>query len=75
MSVLSLGEQMIAAIVSEFENGLTKEIKAHSAALINLVDSLKAKNPELAALAQQAIVQAAQYALKAAAPAVVAAAS
>lgn len=69
MRLLSVGEQMIAKILSEFENGLTEEIKAHSAALINLIDALKVADPTGIAQAQALILEAAKAAIAAATPA------
>ena len=60
------GELAVRLDFNPSQEGVVYDIKRHSAALIDLCEKLKAKDPRLASLAQTAYEEAAIWAVKAA---------
>ena len=63
---LSLGQKRVRVGFNPSTDRLVDAIKMDTAALIDVCESLKAKDPRLAALAQTAYEEAAMWAVKAA---------
>lgn len=64
MSEISIGEKRMRTEFSIFDNSNIEYIKQKTAELINLVESMKDKDPRLASLAQTTYEQAALWAEK-----------
>lgn len=62
----TLGESRVRLDFNPSQEGVVYDIKRHTAAIIDLCEKLKAKDPRLAALAQTAYEEAAMWAVKAA---------
>ena len=63
---MSIGEDRVRVKFNPSAEGVVDEIKQQSARLIDLCETLKAKDPRLASLAQTAYEEAAMWAVKAA---------
>lgn len=63
---MSIGEDRVRVEFNPSASGIVYDIKAKSAQLIDLCETLKSKDPRLAALAQTAYEEAAMWAVKAA---------
>ena len=63
---MSVGEDRVRATFNPSDDSTVHRIKVQSAELIDLCETLKAKDPRLAALAQTAYEEAAMWAVKAA---------
>jgi hypothetical protein len=61
---MTLGENRVRLTFNPNENSLVYEIKQKSAELIDLCETIKAKDPRLAALAQTYYEDAAMWAVK-----------
>lgn len=66
LNTQSLGEKRVRASFNPTADSLVDNIKFATADLINLCESLKDKDPRLAALAQTTYEEAAMWAVKAA---------
>lgn len=62
----TLGEQRVRASFNPSANSDVEQIKQKTAELINLVETIKSREPRLASLAQTAYEEAAMWAVKAA---------
>lgn len=62
----TLGEGRVRLDFNPSQEGVVFDLKRHTAALIDLCEKLKAKDPRLASLAQTAYEEAAMWAVKAA---------
>jgi hypothetical protein len=63
---MSIGEDRVRTKFNPSANGVVDQLKQKTAELIDLCESLKAKDPRLASLAQTAYEEAAMWAVKAA---------
>jgi hypothetical protein len=63
---MSIGEDRVRTKFNPSANGVVDQLKQKSAELIDLCETLKAKDPRLAALAQTTYEEAAMWATKAA---------
>lgn len=64
MSEKSIGEKRVRTEFNPSQEGIVDQIKQKSAELINLVESIKEKDPHLGSLAQTAYEEAAMWAVK-----------
>jgi hypothetical protein len=62
----TIGEQRVRTAFNPSANSTVDQIKQRSAQLIDMCETLKAKDPRLVALAQNAYEEAAMWAVKAA---------
>jgi hypothetical protein len=62
----TVGEQRVRTQFNPSQDSIVDQIKQQTAHLINLVESLKARDPRLASIAQTAYEEAAMWAVKAA---------
>lgn len=62
----TIGEVRVRLDFNPSQEGVVYDIKRHTAALIDLCEKLKAKDPRLASLAQTSYEEAAMWAVKAA---------
>jgi hypothetical protein len=63
---MSVGEMRVRTTFNPSANSVVDQIKQKSAELIDICETLKAKDPRLAAIAQTAYEEAAMWAVKAA---------
>jgi hypothetical protein len=63
---MTIGEDRVRLGFNPSADGLVDQIKLRAAALIDLCEQLKARDPRLAALAQTAVEEGAMWAVKAA---------
>lgn len=63
---MTIGERRVRILFNPVADGVVDQIKQKTAELIDLCESLKAKDPRLAALAQTDYESAAMWAVKAA---------
>lgn len=63
---MSIGEDRVRVKFNPSADGMVDQLKQKSAELIDLCETLKAKDPRLASLAQTAYEEAAMWAVKAA---------
>jgi len=66
MEPQTVGQARVRASFNPSKESVVDQIKEQTAALIDLCESLKAKDPRLASLAQTAFEEAAMWAVKAA---------
>jgi len=66
IDMATVGEMRVRTTFNPSENGMVDQLKQMTAQLIDMVETLKAKDPRLASLAQTAYEEACMWAVKAA---------